>query len=131
MRRMIVLAALALAALATSMAPSARAEETPAPKFKRVVQSIELSTKKGTPFRGRLWLAVVDGGQKGASAAPVPPPLTYYWGGKCRDTDVPPSRIELLLKAMKEGYAVEVHAFPIEYAKTVVMCMQSFRIAKE
>jgi hypothetical protein len=131
MRRMIVLAALALGGLATSGAPSARAEDAPAPKVKRVVQAIELSTKKNTPFRGRLWLGVTPSGQKAAPNEPVPPPLIYYWGGKCKDTDVPPSRLELLMQAMKEGYAVEVHAFPIEHAKSVVMCMQSVRISKE
>jgi hypothetical protein len=138
MRRMIALAALALGGLATSGTLSAGAEEAPAPKLKRVVQAIELSTKKGTPFRGRLWLGVASSAQKPPATGqspppsePAPPPLTYYWGGKCKDTDVPPSRLELLMQAMKEGYAVEIHAFPIEHAKSVVMCMQSARIAKD
>jgi len=131
MGRMIVLAALALCGAAWSWSPSVNAEQAGAPKVKRVVQSIELSTKKGTPFHGRLWLGAAPSAQKQPSTEPAPPPLVYYWGGKCKDTELPPSRLELLMQAMKEGYAVEIHAFPIEHAQTVVMCMQSVRISKD
>jgi hypothetical protein len=133
MRCSLVLAAFALAGAAAAWVGSAAAEDAPAPKVKRVVQAIELSTKKSTPFNGRVWLAVAPSTQKPPAdkPAPTPPPLTYYWGGKCKDTELPPSRLEVLMQAMKEGYAVEIHAFPIEHAKTVVMCMQSVHISKE
>ena len=131
MRRLMVLAALALGAVVSSWPGPVNAEQAPPPKFKRVVQSIELSTKKSTPFTGRVWIGVVPSSSKQPSTGPVPPPLTYYWGGKCKGTELPPSRLEVLMQAMKEGYAVEIHAFPIEHAKTVVMCMQSVRISKD
>ena len=131
MRRLMVLASFALAAAASSWSGPVDAEDAPPPKIRRVIQSIELSTKKSTPFSGRIWIGVVPTTSKQPSTEPVPPPLTYYWGGKCKDTELPPSRLEVLMQAMKEGYAVEIHAFPIEHAKTVVMCMQSVRISKE
>jgi hypothetical protein len=101
-------------------APPKRGAE-PAPKW--VVQSIEVSTKKSNPFGGRVILQRVPG-----KATDL---LSYYWGGKCRKTKVPPSRLALLTKAMVEGYAVQIPAFPIKYGNSVIMCMQSIRVSKQ
>ena len=104
------------------------AAEQPAPKqdsppaAKWVVQSIEVSTKKSNPFGGRVTLRLVAG-----KATDI---LSYYWGGKCRKTKVPPSRLALLTKAMEEGYAVQIPAHPIKYGNSVIMCMQSIRVSK-
>ena len=130
MRRTTLLGAFALCLGALLWSKSTPAEQPAPPRTKRVVRSIELSTKKGTPFLGRVMVALVsDPSQK--PTEPASPVLAYYWGGRCKGTDLPPSRVELLLEAMKEGYAVEIHAFPIEHEKAVVMCMQSIRISKE
>jgi hypothetical protein len=137
----------------------------------RVVQSIEVAVKKGSPFQGRVLLAVApepdkpkqaepekprppepekakaNGSEPEKAKAPEPekpkppepekakpaprgPTLAYYWGGKCKGTDVPPSRLQLLAQAMKEGWAVEAQAFPIAYQGTVVMGMQSFAVSR-
>lgn len=152
------LAAVGLVVMATSWTALAQAQDPgPAPPT-RVIQSIELATKKGSPFRGRLLLAVAPEPdkpkappepkppetEKGKPKAPEPtkppepekarpaprgPVLAYYWGGQCKQTEVPPSRLALLTQAMKEGWAVEVQAFPIEYQRSVVMCMQSFAVS--
>jgi hypothetical protein len=96
-------------------------ERPPAAKW--IVQSIEVSTKKGNPFGGRVILQRVPG-----QATDL---LSYYWGGKCRQTKVPPSRLALLTKAMDEGYSVQIPAYPIQYGNSVIMCMQSIRVSKQ
>ena len=57
--------------------------------------------------------------------------LKYYWGGKCKGTKVSSSRLEILMDAMEEGYAVEIPAKPINYQDRIYMCMQRIRIINE
>ncbi|MBW2528728.1 MAG: hypothetical protein JRI23_31425, partial [Deltaproteobacteria bacterium] len=90
---------------------------------KWVVQAIEVSTRKKNPFGGRVMLRRVPGKPTDV--------LTYYWGGKCRGTRVPPSRLALLTEAMDKGYSVQIPAFPIQYENSVIMCMQSIRVISE
>lgn len=98
--------------------PPDERRQPPAPKW--VVHSIEVSTKRDNPFGGRVTLRRVPGKPTDV--------LAYYWGGKCKKTKVPPSRLSLLEEAMEEQYAVEIPAFPIEYENAVIMCMQSIRV---
>jgi hypothetical protein len=92
-------------------------------KLKRVIHSIEMATSKKAKFTGSVTLRIVSGHEG--------PDLTFYWGGKCKGTKVSRSRIEMMLSAMKEGYAVEIPAFPIKYEQRIVMCMKSLRIIDE
>lgn len=96
----------------------------PAPKkIKRVIHSIELATSKKAQFTGNVALRITSKHEG--------PDLTYYWGGKCKGTKVSTSRLDMMMTAMKERYAVEISAFPIEYSDRIVMCMQSIRILNE
>jgi hypothetical protein len=92
-------------------------------KFKRAIHSIELATSKKAKFTGNVTLRIVSD-HKG-------PDLTYYWGGKCKGTKVSATRLDMMMTAMKEGYSVEIPAFPLKYKDRIVMCMQSIRIVKE
>lgn len=92
-------------------------------KFKRVIHAIELATSKKAKFSGNVTLRIASD-HKG-------PDITYYWGGKCKKTKVSTSRLDLMMMAMKEGWAVEIPAVPIKYKDRIVMCMQSVRVIKE
>ena len=92
-------------------------------KLKRVVHSVELATSKKAKFSGNVTLRITSD-HKGSD-------LTFYWGGKCKGTKVSKSRLDLMYTAMKEGYAVEIPAFPIKYKDRVIMCMQSIRVINE
>ncbi len=92
-------------------------------KLKRVIHSLELSTSKKARFSGNVTLRIASGHEG--------PDLHYYWGGKCKGTKVSATRLDIMMKAMKQGYAVEIPAFPIKYQDRILMCMQSIRISKE
>jgi hypothetical protein len=92
-------------------------------KFKRVIYAIELAASKKAKFTGNVTLRIASDHQG--------PDLTYYWGGKCKGTKVSATRLDMMMTAMKEGYSVEIPAFPIKYKDRIVMCMQSIRIIKE
>ena len=103
--------------------PPAPAPQTKKGKLKRVIFAIELATSKKAKFTGNVTLRIASD-HKG-------PDLTYYWGGKCKGTKVSSTRLDFMMKAMKEGFAVEIPAAPIEYDGRIVMCMQSLRIINE
>jgi hypothetical protein len=92
-------------------------------KVKRVIHSIELAVSSKEPFDGAVTLKLV--GAKESSM------LTYYWGGKCKKTGMPPSRLQLLTQAMERGYAVEIPSQPLAYNDRIYMCIRSVRILSE
>ena len=91
-----------------------------AKKVRRVVYSVELATHKKAKFSGKVTLAVAPP-HRG-------PALEYYWGGKCKQTRLSSTRLELLYEAMKHGYAVEIPSKPIKYDGRIHMCMTALRV---
>ena len=123
MRFLPIIGALALGAVAIAASTTTSADE-PANKKgppKWVVHSIEMSTVKRAPFRGSVGLRLEGGGSKGQT-------LTYYWGGKCKGTQLTVSRHDFLFRAMKERWAVEIPSFPIRRRGRIHMCMKALRI---
>jgi hypothetical protein len=92
-------------------------------KWKRVIHAIEMSTSKREAFGGRLVVRLESDANE--------PMLSYYWGGKCKGTELQASRIQLVLEAMKSGWSVEVMGFPIKHEDRITMCMQSIRVLAE
>jgi hypothetical protein len=127
MRSIPLLMACALFAMAAGgtvfAADESKAPGEPDKKLKRVVHSIELAVNSKEPFSGAVTLKLVGGKESSM--------LTYYWGGKCKKTSMPPSRIELLQEAMKQGYAVEIPSSPLAYGDRIYMCIRSLRIIKD
>jgi hypothetical protein len=113
---------LVASALAVTLVAGASAdgEKPPEGPVKRVIHALELATSSKADFTGSITLKIASGHQG--------PPLTYHWGGRCKGSKLGTSRLELLMQAMKEGYAVEVPSEPMEYKDRIYMCMTSIRI---
>jgi hypothetical protein len=95
--------------------------KSPPDKWRRVVHAIEVSISKREPFGGRLVLRM-------AAKDSQEPMLSYWWGGKCKGTEMTASRMALVVEAMKNGWAVEVPGFPIKHEDSIYMCMSSIRV---
>ena len=112
--------------LATTLSATTAADEAqPPPETekvddnRRVIQSIELFTKKKSRFNGRVVVGFAnkEGGW-----------LTYYWGGKCKKAVVTNARVSLLYRVMRDKMTIEIPGRPIRVKDSVYMCMSSIRI---